>query len=83
MFLVQLIHAALSAERAVMYALNFNLEKYDVHDKILKLHKNNALGREFCESEDGCDLFKVAFESVPHACALHPLQPLYLLWHNA
>lgn len=68
-FSMQLIHAALAAERAIMYALNFRLPKYDVHQKVLQLQENNALGHPFCQSEDGMDLFKVAFESVSHACA--------------
>jgi hypothetical protein len=69
---MQLIHAALAAERAVMYGLNFDLPKYEVHNKVLELHRMNCLGKEFCQSEDGLDLFKVAFESVSHACASHP-----------
>lgn len=68
-FHLQLTHAALTAERAVMYALNFDLPKYNVHKLVLDLHENCALGQEFCQSEDGQNLFKVAFETVSHACA--------------
>ena len=67
---MQLVHASLTAERAVMYALKFNLPKYEVHQKLLALHQNGALGEKFCESEDGHDLFKVAYESVQHAYVL-------------
>lgn len=67
---MQLIHAALAAERAVMYALNFDLPKYDVHHIILGLHEGHALGAEFSVSDDGMDVFKLAFDSVSMACAL-------------
>jgi hypothetical protein len=71
-FLTQLIHAALAGERALLYALDFQLEVYDVHDRVLRLQAENALGEAFCQSDDGRDMFKVAFDSVTWPCAPLP-----------
>lgn len=74
-FLTQLVHAALAGERALLYALDFQLEMYDVHDRVLRLQADSALGEAFSNSEDGRDMFKVAFDSVtwPYA-PIHSLQ---------
>jgi hypothetical protein len=68
-FVADFAGQVVTAERAIFYALNFDLQPYLVHDHIMELCER-SLGEEFCGSYEGRNLFRLAFETVTFGCAL-------------
>lgn len=62
-----LVSSILAGERAIFYALNFDLQPYKVHDLVMEL-SDGGLDRQFCASPQGRNLFKTAWETVVFGC---------------
>lgn len=65
----QLVSSVLAGERAIFYALNFDLQPYKVHDLVMEL-SDGGLDKSFCASPQGRNLFKTAWETVVFGCGL-------------
>lgn len=62
-----LVSSVLAGERAIFYALNFDLQPYKVHDLVMEL-SDGGLDKNFCTSPQGRNLFKTAWETVVFGC---------------
>lgn len=65
-----LVSGILAGERAIFYALNFDLQPYKVHDLVMEL-SDGGLDKHFCSSPQGRNLFKTAWETVVFGCGPH------------
>eukprot|EP00892_Ulva_mutabilis_P001520 jgi/Ulvmu1/11369/UM075_0031.1 len=69
----QLVSSVLAGERAIFYALNFDLQPYKVHDLVMEL-SDGGLDKQFCASPQGRNLFKTAWETVAFGAYSHLTQ---------